>query len=104
MISSISGIYPDIAWDIVPSVTDGKLQLPTAGVQVCNVTYQMPKVEMELKDGVVYLTPNGYVFITDEEERSSLEPFPNQQNYWLCDVRVVDGKEQILTLKAVLEE
>ena len=102
MSRTVSAEYPDIAWNITPTMSNGKLQFPAAEIYICNVTYKMPAAEFELKDGVVYLTPSGYVFIAEEEEeRPSLENFPNMQNYWVCAVHIVDKKENILVLKAV---
>lgn len=105
MISTVSGTYPDIAWDITPEVADGKLKLPDAGVQVCNITYQMPAAEFDLINGVVYLTPSGYVFVAAEDDiPSDMERFPNHQNYWICAVQIEDGEENVMVLKAVLAE
>jgi hypothetical protein len=105
MINTVSAQYSDIAWDVTPEAADGKLKLPAAEVQVCDVTYPMPAAEFDLKDGVVYLTPSGYIFVADEDgQPSNLEHFPNRQNYWVCAVHIVDGKEDILVLKAVLAE
>jgi hypothetical protein len=99
MISTVTGTYPDIAWDITPELADGKLKLPSASVNVCNVAYQLPTAEFELKSGTVYLTPSGYVFVSAEESTDTLEKFPNRQNYWVCSA---DEKGNILVLRAVI--
>ena len=86
MISTVSGTYPDIAWDISPSVANGKLEMPKANVEVCNVQYQIEAAEFDLKDGT---------------GGASLTKFPNGEKYWACAVKVEDGKENIQVLKAV---
>jgi hypothetical protein len=103
LISTVSGTYPDIAWDISPTAANGKLEMPQASVEVCNVQYQLEAAEFDLKDGTVYLTPDGYAFApdTDETGGASLTKFPNGEKYWACAVKIEDGKENIQVLKAV---
>ncbi len=103
MISTVSGTYPDIAWDISPAVSNGKLEMPQASVDVCNVKYQLEAAAFDLKDGTIFLTPDGYVFVSasDDTGGTSLTKFPNGEKYWVCAIKIKDEKENLMVLKAV---
>ena len=103
MISTVEGNYPGLSWDIVPEEKDGKITLPAAEVTVAGNTYQMAASSFDAVDGTVYLTPNGYVFVAKDKE-ASLKKFPNNENYWVCSISAIDGKTNIMVLKAVKSE
>ena len=103
MITVVEGTYPGLLWDIAPTEKDGKIILPAAEVKVTGNTYQMAAAAFDNVDGTVYLTPNGYVFVAKDKE-ASLKKFPNNENYWVCSISAIDGKTNIMVLKAVKSE
>lgn len=103
MISIVKGNYPGLSWNIIPEEKDGKIMLPDAEIKVAGNTYQMSTASLDAADGTVYLTPDGYVFMAKDKE-ASLKKFPNNENYWVCSISAIDGKTNIMVLKAVKSE
>ena len=77
--------------------------MPQASVEVCNVKYQLEAAEFDLRDGTIFLTPDGYVFVSASDDTGgiSLTKFPNGEKYWVCAIKIKDEKENIMVLKAV---